>query len=95
VRALRSDGFDVFAVSEVLSRSVDHELIERAYGEKRILLTEDKDFGWLVHVSRANSFGVILVRFPGDARQALVESVRQVVLDQGRGPRHTRIGGGV
>jgi predicted nuclease of predicted toxin-antitoxin system len=45
VRALRADGYDVFAVSEVTRRSDDRELIEQASHEKRILLTEDKDFG--------------------------------------------------
>jgi hypothetical protein len=41
------------------------------------LLTEDKDFGWLVFVSHANSAGVILIRYPGKARKALAE----VILD--------------
>jgi SNF2 family DNA or RNA helicase len=45
VRALRSEGHDVIAVSEHTTRSVDRELIEQAYREKRILITEDKDFG--------------------------------------------------
>jgi predicted nuclease of predicted toxin-antitoxin system len=61
VRALRATGHDVLAVSEVTSRSDDRELIERAAQEQRVLLTEDKDFGWLVFVSQANSAGVILI----------------------------------
>jgi predicted nuclease of predicted toxin-antitoxin system len=52
VRALRAEGYDVLAVSEVTQRSDDRELIDQAHGERRILLTEDKDFGWLVYVSR-------------------------------------------
>ncbi len=48
VRALRSKGYDVLAVSEYMQRSVDRDLIEQAHHENRILLTEDKDFGWLV-----------------------------------------------
>ena len=48
VRALRAEGYDVLAVSDVMQRSDDRELIEQAHREKRILLTEDKDFGWLV-----------------------------------------------
>lgn len=64
VRALRAEGYDVFAASEVMRRSDDRELIAQAYREKRILLTEDKDFGWLVFVSHADSAGVILSVFP-------------------------------
>ena len=68
VRALRAASYDVLAVSEVTTRSVDRQLIEQAGREGRILLTEDKDFGWLVFVSQVASPGVILIRFPGDAR---------------------------
>jgi predicted nuclease of predicted toxin-antitoxin system len=83
VRALREDGFDVVAVSEVTRRSDDREVIEQAGREKRILLTEDKDFGWLVFVSHTDSAGVVLIRFPGNARQALAKAVRRLVQEQG------------
>ena len=83
VRTLRIEGYDVLAVSEVTHRSDDRELIEQAYRERRILLTEDKDFGWLVYASHVDSSGVILIRFPGNARQTLVQSVRQIVEEQG------------
>ena len=101
VRALRAEGYDVLAVSEIMHRSDDRELIEMASREKRILLTEDKDFGWLVFVTHARSAGVILIRFPGNARQTLIRTIRQLVREQGeelRGafvvvqPGHVRIG---
>ena len=41
VRALRVDGYDVLAVSEVMHRSDDRELIDLASREKRVLLTEE------------------------------------------------------
>jgi len=84
VRALRAEGYDVLAVSEVMRRSDDRELIDQASRERRILLTEDKDFGWLVFVSHADSAGVILIRFPGNVRQTLVQAVRQLVREQGK-----------
>jgi predicted nuclease of predicted toxin-antitoxin system len=83
VRALRSAGYDVFAVSEVMTRSGDRDLIDQAHRDQRILLTEDKDFGWLVFVSRADSAGVILIRFPGHARQTMADSVMRLVQEQG------------
>ena len=83
VRALRSAGYDVFAVSEVMTRSDDRDLIDQAHRDQRILLTEDKDFGWLVFVSRADSAGVILIRFPGHARQTMAQSVARLVQEQG------------
>lgn len=83
VRALRAEDYDVLTISEVSHRSDDRELIELASREKRILLTEDKDFGWLVYVNRAKSAGVILIRFPGNVRQTLGQSITQIVRKQG------------
>jgi predicted nuclease of predicted toxin-antitoxin system len=79
VRALRENGYDVVAVSEYMRRSVDKELIEQAHKEDRILLTEDKDFGWLVFASHSVSSGVILIRFPGNIRKTLGQSVLDLV----------------
>ena len=83
VRALRAAGYDVQAVSESMTRSVDRDLIEWAGRERRILLTEDKDFGWLVFASHVDSPGVILLRFPGNARQTLARTVVRLVQEQG------------
>lgn len=82
VRALRAAGFDVVAVGEVMIRSVDRDLIEQANREQRILLTEDKDFGWLVFASHIDSPGVILIRFPGNLRQTLAQTILQLAQDQ-------------
>jgi len=82
VRALRAAGFDVLAVSEFMQRSDDRDLIERAHRDQRILLTEDKDFGWLVFVSHADSAGVILIRYPGNVRRTLAQAVVNLVQQQ-------------
>jgi len=47
VRVLRSAGHDVLAVGEFQQSSVDHQLMEMAFAEDRILLKEDKDSGGL------------------------------------------------
>lgn len=52
VSTLRGAGHDVVAVVDTGERSVDAAVIDQAYGERRILLTEDKDFGWHVFVAR-------------------------------------------
>jgi predicted nuclease of predicted toxin-antitoxin system len=79
VRTLREHGHDVLAVSEFQQRSVDQEVLGLALAENRILLTEDKDFGWLVFAGRVDSPGVILIRFPAFARSLLAESVLTLV----------------
>ncbi len=84
-------------------RSDDRELLAQAERERRILLTEDKDFGWLVYVSQEDSPGVILMRFPGNVRESLTRAVEELVRDQGKDlensfvvvqPGHTRISRG-
>lgn len=82
VRALRCAGYDVVAVAEFTNQSLDPAVIEQAHREGRILLTEDKDFGWHVFVSHAASAGVILIRFPSDARTGLAKAVLLVVQEQ-------------
>jgi predicted nuclease of predicted toxin-antitoxin system len=81
VLALRADGYDVAALAETTTRSVDALVIEQARREQRILLTEDKDFGWLVYVKAAASIGVILIRFPAPARTGLGAAISQLVRD--------------
>ena len=68
VRSLKAAGYDVAAVAEILRGASDESVIALAASERRILITEDKDFGQLVFAAaRANS-GVIFVRFPVTAR---------------------------
>ncbi len=83
VLTLRANGYDVLAVSEYMQYSVDSDLLEQAHREDRILLTEDKDFGWLVFASHSDSAGVILIRFPGNQRAKLSQSVLQLVQEYG------------
>ncbi len=83
VRALRSAGHDVAAVSDFQQRSDDRELMEMAYREGRILLTEDKDFGWLTFVGLLDNPGVVLIRFPAAARRTLATSVTRLVSELG------------
>ena len=58
-------------MAELTNQSHDPDVIEQAYREDRLLLTEDKDFGWHVFVSHAASTGIMLIRFPSQARSAL------------------------
>ena len=59
VRALQAAGHNVLAVAEQALGADDSVVMQLASDGNRVLLTEDKDFGWLVYVSkrqRAESF---------------------------------------
>jgi predicted nuclease of predicted toxin-antitoxin system len=83
VRALRSSGHDVAAVSEIFPRAEDSEVINLALREKRILLTEDKDFGQLVYSHGLESIGVIFLRFPSQARRQVAGDLTRLVKQEG------------
>ena len=70
VRALREAGHDVVAIAEHARGATDEQVLERALNEKRVLITEDRDFGKLVYARGRSSAGVILLRFDSRARQA-------------------------
>jgi len=75
VRALRAAGHGVVAVAEVSPRADDESVMQLAVRERRMLLTEDKDFGQLVFANRQATGGVILFRFPARARARLGRDV--------------------
>lgn len=79
VRALRAAGHDVLAVSEVALGATDDEVINLARRDKRILLTEDKDFGQLVFAAAQSVSGVIFMRYPATARSTLPQSILDLV----------------
>lgn len=79
VRALRTTGHDVLAVAELASGSDDAIVMDMAYRENRVLLTEDKDFGQLVYAHSQQSGGVILIRYPASARTTLPTAVVALV----------------
>ena len=81
VRALRAAGHDVVALAEVTSHTDDTQLMAQAAQDGRIVLTEDKDFGWLTFVAAQATAGVVLVRFPADARARLGAEVVALVTD--------------
>ncbi len=80
VDALREDGHDVLYAIESLRGVTDDVILERAFTESRVLLTEDKDFGELVYRLRYPAYGVILLRF--DVQDAMSKIPRlRVLLD--------------
>jgi predicted nuclease of predicted toxin-antitoxin system len=84
VKALRTAGYDVLCVAETKPRADDSDVIRLATRDKRILLTEDKDFGQLVYAHGHSLPGVILLRFPSCARTTIAEDVVTLVTRQGK-----------
>lgn len=81
IRFLRQIGHDVVAVSEGVIGIRDEEVLKAAYSEKRILVTNDKDFGTLIYFQRAKHHGVVLLRLPDEEVKQKINRIR-VLLDE-------------
>ena len=84
IEALRTDGHDVLYALESLRGATDEKLLARAFSERRIVLTEDKDFGELVYRLHRPAHGIVLLRFDITDRQSKIPRLRYL-LDQGAG----------
>jgi hypothetical protein len=62
-------------------------VIERAFNERRVLLTEDADFGELVYARGQPSAGVVFVKFHRPVRHAKPVAVVEAVTKPGEQTR--------
>ncbi len=62
VKIIRAFGYDVKRISDIDCFMSDHEIIKLGIAEKRIIITEDKDFGELIFKNNISCFGIILIR---------------------------------
>src|ERR1700722_2072218 len=83
VTDLRAAGYDVVAITEQMAGADDQRVIDFARSERRLLLTEDKDFGQLLFAAAKQHSGVILIRYPASARSALTAAVLKLLSDNG------------
>jgi len=84
VRALRDAGHDVWAVAQSAPSAADEAILELAVSEKRVLLTEDKDFGRWVYAEKRATGGVIFLRYPAAARRTMPAAVVRLVERHGQ-----------
>lgn len=69
---------DVVFVGDEFAGATDEEILEMAQKQKRILITDDKDFGELVFRLERPSFGVILFRTSSSVPEARLELLKKV-----------------
>lgn len=68
---LNSLGFDILAVAQTARGASDAKVLMCAYEKDRIIITTDKDFGYLVFKERLATQGVILLRLKKESVQNL------------------------
>lgn len=83
VEFLRGEGCDVKWVPDLDCEMDDENLLRLANKERRILLTNDKDFGELTFLQGKLSVGVILIRVKGQKTNDKVKIIRKMLKDHG------------
>ena len=76
---LRQTGFDVFWCTEAKSRLSDIMVLHIAGAQRRIIITNDKDFGELTYLQRQTKHGIILLRFHSEDTQFKISVVKSVI----------------
>lgn len=79
VEYLRSVGHDVVFVAEAMPQADDLHILDRAVSERRIIVTNDKDFGELVFRSGHRHHGVVLLRLHDESPANRVHVVKAVL----------------
>lgn len=74
-------GYDVKWIPEYNCGICDDELLQMALKEKRILITNDKDFGELVFLQKKASSGIILFRIKGQKVEYKVNLMKKLLLN--------------
>ena len=78
-RWLSSEGHDVFSVFDQARGIDDEAVIQKAYTENRILITNDKDFGEKVFREQHLHHGVILMRLENERYLVKIETLRRLL----------------
>jgi len=76
---LRNKGHEVFSIYDEARGMIDEKIITKAFNEKYILLTNDKDFGELVIRQKKKHKGVILLRLKNERTENKIRVLQQLL----------------
>lgn len=76
---LREKNFDTLAITEDFPSISDIEVLNLAYKQKRVLITNDLGFGQLVFKEKQKSCGVILIRMPKSKVEEKIHKLRFIL----------------
>jgi predicted nuclease of predicted toxin-antitoxin system len=76
---LREQGHEVFSVYDEARGVEDEQIIQKAFTESWVLITNDKDFGEKVHKERRPHRGVVFLRLGDERAVNKIEILRQLL----------------
>jgi predicted nuclease of predicted toxin-antitoxin system len=76
---LRDQGHEVFSVFDEARGADDDTIIEKAFNENRILITNDKDFGEIVYREQRPHHGIIFLRLADNRAANKIDVMRRLL----------------
>ena len=77
--ALKNNGYDSVYVGDFLLGANDEKILEASNKEKRIVITNDKDFGELIFRHKNLSSGIILLRLKNNIPVVRISTVFMLI----------------
>ena len=77
---LLKQGYDIKWVPDYNCEMPDEDLLQLANQEKRIFITNDKDFGDLIFLQKKVSAGTILFRVKGQKSQEKIKLMKKLLM---------------
>jgi predicted nuclease of predicted toxin-antitoxin system len=79
VEFLKNSGYDITWIPDYDPSMSDQELLNMAVKEDRILLTNDKDFGYFIFLQKKRLNGIILFRIKGQKTEDKLNNLRELL----------------
>lgn len=76
---LRGEGHEVFSVFDEARGIEDNQVIQKAYDENWILITNDKDFGEKVYRERRAHRGIVFMRLEDERPANKIQVLRRLL----------------
>ncbi len=79
INYLTQKEYDLIVAKEEFPSREDLELVDYAYKENRIIITNDKDFGFFVYYQKLPTKGVILFRFTIESPSLKIAALEEIL----------------
>ena len=79
IKYLSDAGFDVKSVSELFPSRDDVFIMKKAFQDKRIIVANDKDFGYLTFKADLPALAVILLRFNDESPGLKINAIETIL----------------
>lgn len=76
---LREQHHDVFSVYEQARGMDDNEIVQKAFEENRVLITNDKDFGEKIYREQWSHRGIVLLRLDDERAVVKIDVLRRLL----------------